>query len=100
MGKIYQQTVFDAHNSQVFAKLYLSKVPMKAVDVLDDPVLPFYEEHGVEIEQLLTNNGREYCGRTIQRVFELFLAIQHIQHRRTEIGLLKRTASTNASTAP
>ena len=46
VGKIYQQTVIDAHNSQVFAKLYLSKVPMTAVDVLNDRVLPFYEEHG------------------------------------------------------
>ena len=65
VGKIYQHTVIDAHSSLVFAKLYLSKVPMTAVDVLDDGVLPFYEEHGVEVEHLLTDNGREYCGRPL-----------------------------------
>ena len=59
VGKIYQQTVIDANSSHVFAKLYLSKMPMTAVDVLNDRVLPFYEEHGVEIEHLLTDNGRE-----------------------------------------
>jgi hypothetical protein len=54
--QIYQQTVIDAHASLAFAKLYLSKVPMTAVDVLNDRVLPFYEEHSVEIEHLLTDN--------------------------------------------
>ncbi len=86
VGKIYQQTVIDAHCSHGFAKLYLSKVPMTAVDVLNDRVLPFYEEHGVDIEHLLTDNGREYCGRPLQHAFELYLAIQQIQHRRTDIG--------------
>src|SRR2546426_11065950 len=55
--RIYQQTVVDAHSSHAFAKLYLSKVPMTAVDVLDDRVLPFYEEHGIEIERALTDTG-------------------------------------------
>ena len=86
VGKIYQQTVIDAHNSLVFAKLYLSKVPMTAVDILDDRVLPFYEEHGVEVERLLTDNGREYCGRPLRHAFQLYLTISQIQHRRTDIG--------------
>ena len=86
VGKIYQQTVLDANSSHVFAKRYLSKVPMTAVDVLNDRVLPFYEEHHVEIEHLLTDNGREYCGRPVGHPFELYLAIQQIEHRRTDIG--------------
>jgi hypothetical protein len=69
-----------------FAKRYLSKVPMTAVDVLHDRVLPFYEEHGVDIEHLLTDNGREYCGRPLQHAYELFLAMRQIDHRSTEIG--------------
>jgi len=85
-GKIYQQTVIDAHSSLVFAKLYLSKVPMTAVDILDDRALPLYEEHSVEVERVLTDNGREYCGRPLQHAYELYLAIQQIQHRRTDIG--------------
>ena len=86
MGKIYQQTVIDANSSHAFAKLYLSKVSITAVDVLNDQVLPFYEEHDVEIEHLLTDNGREYCGRPVGHPFELYLAIQQIAHRRTDIG--------------
>lgn len=82
LGKIYQQTVIDANSSHIFAKRYLSKVPMTAVDVLNDRVLPFYEEHHVEIEHLLTDNGREYCGRPVGHPFELYLAIQQIEHQR------------------
>ncbi len=86
VGKIYQQTVIDTHNSHVFAKLYLSKLPMTAVDVLQDRVLPFYEEQGVNIEHLLTDNGREYCGRPLRHPYELYLASQQIQHQRTDVG--------------
>jgi transposase InsO family protein len=85
IGKIYMQSVVDAHCSLGFAKLYLSKVPMTAVDVLNDRVLPFYEEHAAEVEHLLTDNGREYCGRELKHHFELFLAISQIRHRRTEV---------------
>lgn len=85
IGKIYLQSAVDAHCSLGFAKLYLSKVPMTAVDVLDDRVLPFYEEHSAEVEHLLTDNGREYCGRELKHHFELFLAIRQIRHRRTEV---------------
>jgi transposase InsO family protein len=86
VGKIYMQSVVDANNSHGFAKLYLSKVPMTAVDVLNDRVLPFYEEHGVNVAHLLTDNGREYCGRPCHHPFELFLAINQVEHRRTEVG--------------
>ena len=85
IGKIYMQSVVDAHCSLGFAKVYLSKVPMTAVDVLDDRVLPFYEEHSAPVEHLLSDNGREYCGRELKHHFELFLAISQIEHRRTEV---------------
>jgi hypothetical protein len=49
VGNIYMQTVIDAHYSHVFAKLYLSKAPITAADILNDRVLPFYEDHGVTI---------------------------------------------------
>jgi hypothetical protein len=86
VGKIYMQSVVDTHCSLGFGKLYLSKVPMTAVDVLHDRVLPFYEEHGIDVEHVLTDNGREYCGRPLSHPFELFLAINQIEHRRTDIG--------------
>lgn len=85
VGKIYMQSAVDAHCSLAFAKLALSKAPMTAVDTLYSRVLPFYEENGAEVERVLTDNGREYCGRPLQHFYELFLALSQIQHRRTEV---------------
>mgnify|MGYP001206585819 CR=1 FL=1 len=86
VARIYMQSVVDANCSLGFGKLYLPKVPMTAVDVLNDRVLPFYEEHGVQIEHILTDNGRETCGKPVSHPYELYLAIQQIEHRRTRIG--------------
>jgi len=85
VGKIYMQSVVDANCSLGFAKLYLSKVPMTAVDILDDRVLPFYEEHQVQIDHILTDNGREYCGLPLRHPYELFVAINQIAHRTTKV---------------
>ncbi len=88
VGKIHMQSVLDAHCSLAFAKLYLSKLPMTAVDVLHDRVLLFYEEQRVEVERVLTDNGREYCGRPLAHPYEPFLAIPQggIDHRRTDVA--------------
>jgi hypothetical protein len=86
VGRIYLQSVVDAHASLGFGKLYLSKMPMTAVDVLHDRVLPFYEEHGVDVAHLLTDDGREFCGRPLSHLFELYLTINQVVHRRTEVG--------------
>lgn len=59
---------------------------MAAVDVLHDRAQPFCDEHGVAIDHLLTDNGREHCGRPLSHPFELYLAINQITPRRTEIG--------------
>lgn len=91
VGKIYMQTVIDAHCSHVLAKLYLSKAPITASDILNDRVLPFYDDHGVGVEHLLTDNGREFCGRELHHPFEIFLALNQIDHRRTKV----RTPETN-----
>lgn len=85
VGKISMQSVVDAHCSLGFAGLYLSKAPITAADTLHNRVLPFYDEHGVTVEHLLTDNGREYCGKELQHPFELYLTINQIQHRRTEV---------------
>lgn len=85
VGKIYMQTVIDAHCSLAFAKLYLSKAPITAADVLNDRVLPLYDEHQVPVENLLTDNGREFCGKELQHPFEIFLVLNQINHRRTQV---------------
>ena len=74
----------DASRFLAFAKLYLSKLPMPAVDLLNDRVLPFYEERGILVEDLLADNGREFFGRPLQHPYELFLAIHQTAHRNTK----------------
>lgn len=55
--------------------------------MLNQTVVPFYEEHGVPIEHLLTDNGREFCApRELQHPFELFLLLNQIRHRRTDVS--------------
>jgi transposase InsO family protein len=85
VGRIYMQSVVDAFCSLGFGKLYLSKLPMTAVDILHERVLPFYDERGVAIEHLLTDNGREFCGRPLHHPYELFLAVSQIEHRNTRV---------------
>jgi transposase InsO family protein len=48
-------------------------------------VLPFYDEHGAGVEHLLTDNGSEFCGRELHHPFEIFLALNQIDHRRTQV---------------
>ncbi|MFO0508419.1 MAG: integrase core domain-containing protein [bacterium] len=80
------QTVIDAHCSQVFAQLYLSKMPITAANTLNDQAIPFHEEESVNIERLLTDNGREYCGLEARHPFEIYQAINQIRHKRTQVA--------------
>ncbi len=63
MGKVYTQTVLDCFSRYVWARLYTSKMPVTAVQILNNHVLPFFEEHAVKVETVLSDNGREFCGR-------------------------------------
>jgi transposase InsO family protein len=85
IGKIYLQTVVDCHSRFAFGHLYTSKVPVTAVHVLNDKVLPFFEENSCRVMRILTDNGREYCGRPDHHPFELFLQLEEIKHRTTPV---------------
>jgi len=85
IGKIYLQTVVDCHSRYVFGYLYTSKVPVTAVHVLNEKVLPFFEEYNCCIISILSDNGSEYCGRLDKHPFELFLQLEDIEHRRTQV---------------
>lgn len=85
VGKIYVQVVVDAFCSLAFAKVYTSKMPITAAELLYDRVLPFYEALGVPVQAVLTDNGRESCGRPERHPYELLLALHDIEHRRTKI---------------
>jgi transposase InsO family protein len=86
VGRIWLQAVVDTHGSFAFGKLYTSKLPETAVDVLYDRVLPFYESQGISVEHILTDNGREYCGRPMIHPYQIFLELNDIEHRRTKVA--------------
>ena len=86
VGRIYLQAVVDTYGSYAFGKLYTSKLPETAADVLYDRVLPFYESHGLRVEHVLTDNGREFCGRPMIHPYQIFLELNDIVHRRTKVA--------------
>ncbi len=85
IGRVYLQTVIDCHSRYAWGQLYTSKVPVTAVHALNNFVLPFFDEHNAKVKTLLTDNGREYCGREDQHPFELFLQLEEIEHRTTKV---------------
>ena len=84
VGRIYQQTFVDTYAKVGFAKLYDRKTPLTAADLLNDRVIPFYEEHGIALQRVLTDRGTEYCGTHDRHEYELYLAVEDIDHTRTK----------------
>lgn len=84
VGRIYQQTFIDTYTRVGFAKLYDRKNALVAADMLNDQVLPWFEEHDVRLLRVLTDRGTEYCGSVQQHEYQLYLAIEDIDHSRTK----------------
>jgi len=84
VGRIYQQTFIDTYSSVALAKLYTSKHPINSADFLNDRVVPFFDEKGVGCLRILTDRGTEYCGNPTTHEFQLFLALNDIEHTRTK----------------
>lgn len=84
VGRIYQQTVVDTYSSVGFAKLCDTKVPVTAADILNDRVLPFFEEHEVDVLRILTDRGTEFCGNPDTHHYGLYLQMNDIEHTRTK----------------
>lgn len=84
IGRIYQQTFIDTYAKVAFAKLYDRKNALVAADMLNDRVLPFYEEQGVRLLRILTDRGTEYCGNRESHEYQLYLAVENIDHSRTK----------------
>jgi transposase InsO family protein len=84
VGRIYQQTFIDTYSKVVHCKLYTTKTPITAADVLNDKVLPFYASQGLPMLRILTDRGTEYCGKVEQHDYQLYLAINDIDHTKTK----------------
>lgn len=84
VGKIYQQTFVDTYSKVAFCKLYTTKTPITPADLLNDKVLPFFENYDVGLLRVLTDRGTEFCGKTESHDYELFLAVKDIEHTKTK----------------
>ncbi len=84
VGRIYQQTVIDTYSKNAFAKLYDRKNALTAADMLNDQVIPFYEQQEVPVLRILTDRGTEYCGKRENHEYQLYLAIEDIDHTKTK----------------
>jgi transposase InsO family protein len=84
VGKVYMHTVVDAYCSYAFAFLHTSKQSEAAAAVLHNDVLPFYKAKGLALGAVLTDNGREFCGKD-DHPFEMYLELNDIEHRHTQV---------------
>ena len=82
VGRIYQQTFIDTYSKVAFVKLYDRKNAITAADMLNDRVIPFFEEHGVPLLRILTDRGSEYCGNREVHEYALYLDLENIEHTR------------------
>lgn len=85
VGRVYLQSVIDCHSRYAWGRLYTSKLPVTAVHVLNQDVLPLFERHQANVKTILSDNGREYCGRPDKHPYELFLQLEGIEHRTTPV---------------
>ncbi|MGY2238034.1 IS481 family transposase [Pseudomonas gingeri] len=84
VSRIYQQTFVDTYSKVAFTKLYTTKTPITAADLLNDKVLPYFAEQNVPVLRILTDRGTEYCGKLEQHDYQLYLAMNDIEHTRTK----------------
>jgi hypothetical protein len=78
-----QQTFIDTYTRVAFAKLYDCKNALVAADLLNDSVVPFFEEQDLPFLRVLTDRGTEYCGQREHHEYQLYLAVENIDHSQT-----------------
>ena len=100
VGRIYQQTFIDTYSRVAFAKLYETKHAITAADTLNDRVLPFFDEHQIPLLRILTDRGSEYKGKPEHHEYELYLAIEGIEHSKTQVRHPQPMESVNDYTEP
>lgn len=85
VGKVYLQSAIDCYSRHAWGRLYTTKLPVTAVHLLNEDILPFFEQHHARITTILSDNGREFCGRPDAHPYELFLQLEEIEHRTTKV---------------
>lgn len=85
VGRIYQQTFIDTYSRVAFAKVYDRKTAITAADLLNDRVLPFFEDQQLPLLRILTDRGSEFKGSLAHHEYELYLQIEGIEHSKTQV---------------
>lgn len=85
VGRIYQQTFIDTYTRVAFAKLYTSKHAITSADILNDRVLPFFEEQEIPLLRILTDRGTEFNGHPDHHEYEVYLQLENIDHSKTKV---------------
>ena len=52
--------------------------------MLNSTVLPFYDMQEVPLLRILTDRGSEYCGQSDRHAYQLYLAVEDIDHSKTK----------------
>lgn len=86
VGRIYQQTFVDTYSKWAAAKLYTTKTPITAADLLNDKVLPFFGEMELTLLRVMTDRGTEFCGKPEIHDYQLYLAMNDIEHTKTKVA--------------
>jgi transposase InsO family protein len=84
VGRIYQQTYIDTYCKVAKAKLYHSKDAITAADLLNDKVIPMYDDQGIRLLRMLTDRGTEYKGKLENHPYQLYLDLEDIDHTKTK----------------
>jgi transposase InsO family protein len=84
VGRIYQHTFVDTYSRVAVCKLYTEKTAITAADLLNDKVVPLFESHGIPLLRILTDRGTEYCGKVESHAYQLYLAVEDIDHSKTK----------------
>ncbi|MAU14429.1 MAG: IS481 family transposase [Muricauda sp.] len=84
IGRIYAQTFIDTYCKVAFVKLYDRKNAITAADLLNDRVIPFFQQKRLPLLRILTDRGTEYCGKREHHEYQLYLTIEDIDHTRTK----------------
>jgi len=85
VGRIYQQTYIDTYCKVAMVNLYNEKTAITAAHLLNAFVVPWYNAQEIELIRMLTDRGTEYCGKAEQHAYQLFLAIEDIEHTKTQV---------------
>lgn len=85
VGRIYQQTFVDTYSKVACAKLYTTKTPITAADLLNDKVIPLFKTHEIPLLRILTDRGTEYCGKHDSHDYQLYLGLNDIEHSKTKV---------------